>query len=35
MAPAPVMSQTSLPSQIGPMEARMTDLSASLLPRNG
>ncbi len=35
MAPAPVMSHTSLPSHTGPMEARMTDFSASLLPMNG
>ena len=31
MAPAPVMSQTSLPSQTGPIEARITLLSASVL----
>ena len=35
MAPAPVMSHTSLPSQTGPIEARMTLLSSSVLPRKG
>ena len=35
IAPAPVRSQTSLPSQTGPMEARTTLFSSSPLAMNG